>query len=119
MDPLLVTASVSQPTIALLRSVLPRFTLADLDGPEEAGVIEVAGERVAFTHPLLASTVYSTARPARRRELHRLLAEVMDDEEQRAYHLARGAEAPDREIAGTIELAARAAATAWRARDRC
>ena len=64
----------------------------------------------AFTHPLLASTVYSTARAARRRELHRLLAEVIDDEEQRAYHLARGTEAPDREIAVAIELAARAAA---------
>ena len=110
MDPLLVTASVSQPTIALLRSVLPRFTLADLDGPEATGVIEVSGERLAFTHPLLASTVYSKARAPRRRELHRLLAEVIDDEEQRAYHLARGTEAPDREIAGAIELAARAAA---------
>ena len=49
MDPLLVTASVSQPTIALLRSVLPRFTLADLDGPAEAGVIE-AGRRAPGVH---------------------------------------------------------------------
>ena len=48
-------------------------------------MIEVAGERLAFTHPLLASTVYSKARAPRRRELHRLLAEVIDDEEQRAY----------------------------------
>jgi DNA-binding CsgD family transcriptional regulator/tetratricopeptide (TPR) repeat protein len=110
MDPLLVIASVSQPTITLLRSVLPQFTLADLDSPEEAGVIEVAGERLAFTHPLLASTVYAKARAARRRELHRLLAEVIAEEEQCAYHLARGTEAPDRVIAGTIELAARAAA---------
>ncbi len=73
-------------------------------------MVEVAGERVRFTHPLLAATHYSNAHPARRRELHRLLAEVLDDEEERAYHSARGAEAPDREIAVRIELAAQAAA---------
>ena len=95
-DPLLVTAAVSQPTLALLQSVLPRFALSDLDGAERAGIVEVSAGRVRFTHPLLASTHYANAPAARRRELHRLLAEVLDDEEQRAHHLAQGAEAPDR-----------------------
>jgi len=108
-DPLLVIAAASRPTIALLQSVLPDFVLSDLDGAERAGVVEVAGEGVAFTHPLLAATHYSNAPPARRRELHRLLAEVLEDEEQRAYHSARGAEAPHHEIAVRIELAAQAA----------
>jgi DNA-binding CsgD family transcriptional regulator len=73
-------------------------------------VIEMTGDRVAFTHPLLAATHYARARPARRREIHHLLAKVLEDEEECAYHLARGAEAPNEAIAGRIERAAEAAA---------
>jgi DNA-binding NarL/FixJ family response regulator len=109
-DPLLVVAAVSRPTVALLQAVLSDFTLGDLDGAERAGVIEMTGDRVAFTHPLLAAAHYAGARPARRREIHRLLAKVLEDEEECAYHLACGAEAPDDEIAGRIERAAQTAA---------
>ena len=109
-DPLLVAAMVSRPTLALLSAVLPEFARGDLDGAEQAGVAEVTADRVRFTHPLLAATHYAGSQPARRRELHRRLAEVLDDEEQRAYHLARGAEAADLEIAARIEIAGRAAA---------
>ena len=109
-DPLLVAAAVSRPRLALLQSVLPDFVLGDLDSAVRAGVIELAGEGVCFSHPLLAATHYANAEPARRRELHRRLADVLEDEEQRAYHWARGAEAPDREIAVRIELAAQGAA---------
>jgi DNA-binding NarL/FixJ family response regulator len=105
-DPLLVAAAASNPTLALIQSVLPEFALNDLDGAERAQVIEIAGDRVRFTHPLLASTTYSLAPTQRRRELHRSLAEVVSDEEERAQHLALGAEAPERELAFTIEHAA-------------
>jgi len=105
-DPLLAAAAASNPTLALIQSVLPAFALSDLDGAERAEVIEVAGDRVRFTHPLLASTQYSLAPAPRRRELHRLLAEVVSDEEERARHLALGAESPHRETAVTIEHAA-------------
>jgi DNA-binding CsgD family transcriptional regulator len=109
-DPLLVVSAASQPTLALLQSVLPEFVLGDLDSAERAGVIELEAGRARFTHPLLASTHYARAPVARRRALHRLLAEVLEDDEQRAYHLARAAEVPDREIAATIELASGVAA---------
>ena len=109
-DPLLVVAALSRPTIALIHAVLSDFTLGDLDGAVSAGVVEIAGDRVGFTHPLLAFTVYSRAPAARRREIHRVIAKVIDDEEQRARHLALGAEAPDRRIAAAIEDAARSAA---------
>ena len=59
------------------------------------GVIEITGDRLRFTHPLLASTHYANTPVSKRRELHRLLATVIDDEEERAQHLALGAEAPD------------------------
>jgi DNA-binding NarL/FixJ family response regulator len=105
-DPLLVAAAASNPTLALIQSVLPGFVLNDLDSAERAEVIEIAGDLVRFTHPLLASTQYSLAPAPRRRELHRLLAEVVSDEEERAQHLALGAEAPEHEVAVTIEHAA-------------
>jgi DNA-binding CsgD family transcriptional regulator len=105
-DALLVVAAVSNPTLGLLRSVFADFTLSVLDGPVDAGVIDVAGDRVRFTHPLLASAHYSRASVRRRRELHGLLAEVVQDEEERAHHLARSAEAPDRRVAVLIEQAA-------------
>jgi ATP/maltotriose-dependent transcriptional regulator MalT len=108
-DPLLAVASLSSPTLALIQAALPGFTLRDLDSAERAGVIELAGDRLRFTHPLLASTHYALTPAPRRRELHRLLAGVVADEEERAHHLALGAEAPDRQIAVWIEHAARRA----------
>ncbi|MDQ6732427.1 MAG: AAA family ATPase [Actinomycetota bacterium] len=104
-DPLLVVAAMSDPTIALIQAVLPQFVLADLDGAERAGVIDIVGDRLSFTHPLLASTHYSRTPAARRREIHRLLAEVVLDEVQHAQHLALGAEAPARQLALTLERA--------------
>lgn len=110
-DPaMLAIAALSHPTLALLQAAIPDFALSDLESAERAGVIEISGGRLRFTHPLLASTHYGNAPAARRRELHRLLATVIQDEEERAQHLALGAEAPDRDIADTLEGAARVAA---------
>jgi len=111
-DPLVVIAALATATLAQIQAVVPDFALADLDGARSAAVVEMAGERVRFTHPLLASSVYARAEPARRRELHRLLADVVADTQARAQHLALGAEAPDREIALTLEDAAIGAARA-------
>ncbi|HYB28870.1 MAG TPA: AAA family ATPase [Solirubrobacteraceae bacterium] len=108
--PLLVVAALANPTLALIQAVLPEFTLSDLDSAQRTGVVEVIGERVRFTHPLLASTHYSRAPEARRRKVHRLAAEVVDDEVERAHHLALGAEAPDRQLAVILEHAAELAA---------
>ena len=73
-------------------------------------MIEISGGRVRFTHPVLASTHYANAPSSMRRELHRVLATVIDDEQERATHIALGAEAPDREIADMLEDAAAVAA---------
>ena len=109
-DTMLAVAALSHPTLALLAGALPGFVLGDLDSAVAAGVVEIAGERVGFTHPLLASTCYTEAPAARRRELHRVLAGVLEDEVDRARHLALGAEAPDRLVALTLEQAAEVAA---------
>jgi DNA-binding CsgD family transcriptional regulator len=105
-DPLLTIAAVSQPTLSTLQAVLPEFRLSDLDSAVRGEIIEVTGERFRFTHPLLASTHYASAPAAKRRELHRVLADVLEDTEERARHLALGAEAPDIQIARALEQAA-------------
>jgi tetratricopeptide (TPR) repeat protein len=55
---------------------------------------------------LFASAVYSSAPPRERRQVHRRLAAVLNDVEERAWHLARAAAAPDAELAGFIDAAA-------------
>ena len=105
-DPLLVVAAASRASLDVLQSVLPSFSLTDLDSAVGAEVVEIAGDRVRFTHPLLASTHYANAPAGKRRELHRVLAEALPDEEERARHLALAAEAPDRQIALALEDAA-------------
>jgi DNA-binding CsgD family transcriptional regulator len=76
----------------------------------EAGLIEITNDEVSFTHPLLASAAYGSITAVERRRLHRRLAEVVSDPEERARHLALGAEGPDKDVAKALEEAAREAA---------
>ena len=107
---LLVTSVLSRPTVALVTAAAGQGRgRAALERAAAAGIIEVADERIRFTHPLLASVVYTDAPPARRRTLHARLARVVDDPDERAGHLALAATGPDAEVAGALEAAARRA----------
>lgn len=75
----------------------------------ENGVVELAGERFSFTHPMLASVVLTDADPRVRRELHRRIALTLTDPEARARHTALAAELPDGEAAALLEDAAQRA----------
>ncbi len=75
-------------------------------------MIELRGDLICFTHPLLASSLFSDASPRARRAVHGRLAAVVADPEESARHLALAAEGPD---AGTASRLAEAAA---RARSR-
>ena len=81
-----------------------------LEQASEAGLIEFTNDEISFTHPLLASAAYGSITGAERRHLHSRLAAVVSDPEERARHLALGAEEPDEEVAGALEDAARLAA---------
>jgi DNA-binding CsgD family transcriptional regulator len=70
----------------------------------------VDADRVRFTHPLLASAVRSTLGAAHSRRLHRRLAEVSDDLEPRALHLALATDEPDDSVAQLLDEAGQAAA---------
>jgi DNA-binding CsgD family transcriptional regulator len=108
---LLVISALSNPTVAQVAAALGSLerTAASLAEAVDGGVIEVEGERLRFTHPLLSSVVYSDAPPERRRQIHRRLAQVVSDPEERARHLALAAEAPDREVAAALDDAAKLA----------
>jgi DNA-binding CsgD family transcriptional regulator len=107
---MLAIAALSHPTLAMVQAAIPEFALSDLESAERAGVIEISAGRLRFTHPLLASTHYANTPVSKRRDLHRLLATVIEDEEERAQHVALGAEAPDRDLADSLEKAAGVAA---------
>jgi len=75
----------------------------------EAEIVEIDGDSIRFAHPLLASVVYADADPGERREIHRRLAEIVTDAEERARHVALAVEAPDARVAAVLEEAARRA----------
>ena len=75
-----------------------------------ARVIEARHGVVTFTHPLLASAIYSDVTPRERERAHALLAKVVDDPLVRARHLALAASEPDAQVAAAAEEAATAAA---------
>jgi DNA-binding CsgD family transcriptional regulator len=76
---------------------------AALDAAFDAGVIEEQGDRVRFTHPLLAAAALSGLSPRRRRAVHLALADLADTAEQRARHLAAGTTEPSAGTATAIE----------------
>src|SRR5262249_8223432 len=82
---------------------------ACLQAVADQGVVEVEGDWVRFSHPLLASAIYSGAPPGRRREVHRRLGEIAPTAEERARHLALSAAGPDEHVAAALDHGAYAA----------
>ncbi len=107
---LLYAAALSHPTVELVRAAAGSVAAArGLQTARQAGIVDLAGQRVQFSHPLLASVLYSGASPEQRRRLHRRLAGVVSDPEERARHLALGAAGPDAQVAAMLDEAAKQA----------
>ncbi|HEX5722753.1 MAG TPA: AAA family ATPase [Acidimicrobiia bacterium] len=105
-------ALLSQPTISIVEAVSHETTTVRdrLRTAEAAGIVELHDERVRFSHPLLAACIEAELDPRQRRSLHRRLAELVGDPEQRARHLALGASEPSAEVAHQLEAASEIAA---------
>ena len=101
-----MAAALSHPTVEVVEEA---SSAAGLVAAEESGLLYVAGDRIAFAHPLYASAVYGAAASGRRRALHRCLADHVTDPEERVRHLALGAEQADERVARGLEDAAAAA----------
>lgn len=104
-----VVAALAEPRLRLVETAAGRRAQVGLADALGARILEIDGERLRFTHPLLRSAVSSRATPAQRRSLHARLAEVAPGAEERARHLALATVQPSREIGSVLEDAARAA----------
>lgn len=102
---LLAAAALATPTVELLERLDPA-AIAALERAEERELVEIDGNRLRFTHPLLASGVYAMASPRRRRDIHRRLAALGLDPEERARHLALAAVTADPETVAALDEAA-------------
>jgi DNA-binding CsgD family transcriptional regulator len=105
----LVVAAVAEPSVAIVEAAAGHRGATRVTEALEAGVLELEGERLRFTHPLLASAVLARTPPAERRRLHARLAEVVPGAEARARHLALAVVRPDPIVADQLETAARRA----------
>jgi DNA-binding CsgD family transcriptional regulator len=107
VEALEVVSALSAPTLETVAAVIATSAEDARLGPAIAnGVVEMVGDRLRFTHPLLASAVYQWTLPARGRELHARLATIVRDPEERARHLALSVEGPDVAVAAALEEAA-------------
>ena len=111
-DVLLTLSCVSAATVDLLARAAGATAgriVELLEDVETDGVVAIDGNRVVFTHPLLARGTYAEATPARRRAAHRALAAVEQAPELRARHLALAATTSDEATLAELDAAAQSA----------
>jgi DNA-binding NarL/FixJ family response regulator len=111
-DALLAASCMASPTVELVSSA----TISDddrlvelLENAESKGIIAIDGNRIHFAHPLLARGVYTEAAPGQRRTMHRRLADIVDEPELRARHLALAATSGDHVTLLALDTAAESA----------
>jgi len=111
---LLVAAGTADDLVVLARAAAALgLELAALDPAAEHDLVDIAGGKVEFSHPLARSAVYARASAAERRAAHRALASALPDRDvdRRAWHLAAASVGPDAEAAAALaQAAARASA---------
>ena len=105
-DLLLAAALLAQPGVETLGRALDRPLEPDLEPAERAAIAARDGDVIAFAHPLHAAAVVAIATAAERRRMHRRLADAVRGLEERAQHLAFGADGPDETTARLMEEAA-------------
>jgi DNA-binding CsgD family transcriptional regulator len=111
-DVLLEVAALARPTVELVAAAhgdLERARDAIAVAASEE-IVELDDSRVRFVHPLLGSICYERAPVWKRRAVHRAIAIVVTDVEERARHLALAAEGPDEAVAAELDNAAEQAA---------
>jgi DNA-binding CsgD family transcriptional regulator/tetratricopeptide (TPR) repeat protein len=111
-EALAVAAELASPSAGLVAKALgnPVRAASGLLAARRAGVIDLDGDAIVFTHPLLASVLLRQAPAAMRSARHRVLAGLVTDPEERARHLALGSEAPDESVAREVTAGAAVAA---------
>ncbi|OBJ61595.1 AAA family ATPase [Mycobacterium sp. 1423905.2] len=108
-EALLAMASLPDPTtsvVARAARTTPDRLAESLSEAEAHRVVAIDGHRLRFTHPILSHGVYSEASPRRRRDMHRRLAELVDDPELKARHLALSSTTAEPATVAALDMAA-------------
>jgi DNA-binding CsgD family transcriptional regulator len=105
-DFLIAAAAHAHPTISITETATGVGRAVGLVPAVHARIVEVDGDRIRFTHPLLAAGALESADPRRRSEIHARLAELLEDPEARAWQLAASVDEPDEDVARALEHAA-------------
>lgn len=95
-------AALARPDVSTLRRLGGYEHLADA---ERAGILTVDLGGIRFTHPLLAAAAYDALTGVEQAVLHAQLANAIDEEEERARHLALAADGPDESVAAALDVA--------------
>ncbi|KAA0111148.1 AAA family ATPase [Mycolicibacterium sp. P1-5] len=106
-------ATAAEPTVELIAKAIghrPAELVEILQPLESRGVLAFDGHRIRFTHPLIASAIIADAGPAAQRQAHRNLADVVDNPELHARHLALSMPHGDPGTLGALDSAAEIAA---------
>ena len=103
-DAVRLAALLAAPTLRDLTAA--GITDGAFDAAEEAGLLAVTPMAVDFAHPVYAAAVRAGIPPGVRRRLHRRLASVVADPDERARQLASCAAGPDAGIARVLADAA-------------
>ena len=111
-DVLLEAAALGRPTVDAVAG--DPATREALESALDARVVELDGDAVRFTHPLLAARCYDRATPWQRRDVHGRLARKVGDVEQHARHTALASDGADEAVASELGWSA-----VWRSRPHC
>jgi DNA-binding CsgD family transcriptional regulator len=105
---LLLAAAAGSESGAALDAALSseRLAVDDLEPAVRDGLVSLKAGAVAFRHPLIRSVVYQGATTSARRAAHALLAEVEEDADRCAWHLAAATAPPDESVASELDAAA-------------
>ena len=101
-----VAAVAVTATAELVAAALGEDAEDALEEAEARGLVEVGDTVVRFPHPLLRAAAAASVTARERRRLHRGLAGLVVDPDERAVHLAAGAASPDEAVAAALAEAA-------------
>jgi DNA-binding CsgD family transcriptional regulator len=108
-DVLRAAAALGNPRAELIGAAVGRAIDADLEPAVRRGIASLVDGLVRFGHPLFGAVVYASMQAPEQRRLHARLAEVVDDLEERARHLALAVHGQDEATAAIVHAAAREA----------
>jgi len=91
-------ALLTAPTVASVVAVVGDRAVDGLAEAAREGLLQINASAVLFAHPLLRSAAAATLSDGERRTLHRTLASVVSDPDERVAHEAAAAAGPTRPL---------------------